>query len=65
MTNNRSHQALLNLEDLKTYLRIGKTKIYSLVAEGLLPKPIHLGTKSSRWLKSEIDEFLQKQAGTR
>ena len=65
MSNQFSNQAVLSLEDLKTYLRMGKTKIYSLVSQGSLPKPVRLGTKSSRWLRSEIDEFLQKQADAR
>lgn len=58
-------KAVLNLKELKQYLGIGKTKIYSLVSQGSLPKPIRVGTKSSRWLRSEIDDFIQKQADAR
>lgn len=32
---------------------------YKLIQEGLLPKPIKLG-RSSRWLKSEVEEWVQK-----
>lgn len=65
MSNQFSNQAVLSLQDLKIYLRMGKTKIYSLVSQGSLPKPVRLGTKSSRWLRSEIDDYIQKQADAR
>ena len=32
---------------------------YKLIQEGLFPKPIKLG-RSSRWLKSEVEEWVQK-----
>lgn len=33
---------------------------YKLMQEGLFPKPIKLG-RSSRWLKSEVEEWVQKR----
>ncbi|HDU2926408.1 helix-turn-helix transcriptional regulator [Klebsiella pneumoniae] len=33
---------------------------YKLIQEGLFPKPIKLG-RSSRWLKSEVEEWVQKR----
>lgn len=33
---------------------------YKLIQDGLFPKPIKLG-RSSRWLKSEVEEWVQKR----
>lgn len=33
---------------------------YKLIQDGLFPKPIKLG-RSSRWLKCEIEEWVQKR----
>lgn len=33
---------------------------YKLIQDGLFPKPIKLG-RSSRWLKSEIEEWVRKR----
>ena len=33
---------------------------YKLIQEGLFPKAIKLG-RSSRWLKSEVEEWVQKR----
>ena len=66
MTNSVQIQAVFNLEELKQYLGIGKTKIYSLVSQGSLPKPVkYSGSKSSRWLRVEVEAWLQTQANNR
>ncbi|MEQ4668610.1 AlpA family transcriptional regulator [Providencia manganoxydans] len=33
---------------------------YKLIQEGVFPKPIKLG-RSSRWLKSEVEDWLQER----
>jgi len=33
---------------------------YKLIQDGLFPKPIKLG-RSSRWLKSEVEEWVQQR----
>lgn len=33
---------------------------YKLIQEGLFPKPIKLG-RSSRWLKSEVENWIEKR----
>lgn len=56
---------VLKLAELQAYIRIGKTKIYELIAEGSFPKPLKIGGKSSRWLRPEIDQWLDKKAKDR
>lgn len=34
--------------------------IYKLIKDGIFPKPIKLG-RSSRWLKSEVENWLQER----
>ncbi|EBH0783669.1 AlpA family phage regulatory protein, partial [Salmonella enterica] len=33
---------------------------YKLIKDGLFPKPVKLG-RSSRWLKSEVEDWLQER----
>lgn len=56
---------VLKLTELQAYLGIGKTKVYALIAQGSLPKPVKYGSKSSRWLRHEIDQWLDEQAKAR
>ena len=53
--------ALLAFEHLSRYVAFGRSRIYQLIAAGEFPKPIKIG-KSSRWLKTEIDAWISKQA---
>lgn len=43
---------------------ISDDKFYGLIRDGDLPPPIKLGT-SSRWLESDLDEFISKLAKAR
>jgi excisionase family DNA binding protein len=48
---------LLNVTDLKAKLRISRSKIYEMVADGEFPAPIKLGTLS-RWHSSTVNRWL-------
>ena len=53
--------ALLAFEPLSHYVSFGRSRIYQLIAAGEFPQPIKVG-KSSRWVKAEIDAWINKQA---
>lgn len=52
--------ALLAFEPLSHYVSFGRSRIYQLIAADEFPKPIKVG-KSSRWVKAEIDAWINKQ----
>ncbi len=56
--------ALLPFAHLSHYVTFGRSRIYQLINAGEFPKPIKLG-KSSRWLKTEIDLWIQQHAAQR
>ena len=53
--------ALLAFEPLSHYVSFGRSRIYQLIAAGEFPQPIKVG-KSSRWVKAEIDAWINKQS---
>lgn len=58
--------ALFSFTPLSHYTSLGRSRIYQLIADPVLkfPSPIKIG-KSSRWLKTEVDSWLAKQADSR
>nr|WP_315240098.1 AlpA family phage regulatory protein [uncultured Albidiferax sp.] len=58
--------ALFAFTYLSHYTSFGRSRIYQLIADPVLkfPQPIKIG-KSSRWLKTEVDNWLTKQADSR
>ena len=56
-----SKREFLKFADLMEIAGVSRPTIYAWVEAGLLPKPIKLG-RNVRWLKSDIDEWLVKQA---
>ncbi|WP_338628899.1 AlpA family transcriptional regulator [Yersinia intermedia] len=51
---------LVDMVFITTLLQMTDKWIYKLVKDGAFPKPIKLG-RSSRWLKSEVENWLQKR----
>ena len=56
-----SGESLLSLRDLIAKVRISRSQIYKLIGEGKLPAPIKVSEKSSRWILSEIDQWLEER----
>ncbi len=54
-------EKFLTVKNLVELLQVSRPQIYRLVELGILPKGNKLG-RSRRWLKSEIDAFMRKQA---
>ena len=45
---------------------ISRSQLYSLIAEGKLPKPINLGGgRASGWVESEIDQWIDDRISER
>lgn len=55
---------LLTIREVSQRIGAGRTKLYQLLSQGELPKPVKIGT-ASRWLDVEIEEFINKKAAER
>jgi predicted DNA-binding transcriptional regulator AlpA len=53
--------ALLAFEALSQYVSLNRTRIYAAIRAGTFPAPIKIG-KSSRWLRSAVDAWIDAQA---
>ena len=52
--------ALFNFASLSGYTGLGRSRVYQLIFEKKFPPPIKIG-KSSRWVRAEIDHWLQQK----
>ena len=51
---------LLTVSEVAKMLKVNRNFVYKLIKDGLFPKPVKLG-RSSRWLKSEVEAWLQER----
>ena len=56
-----SMRPLLRRKELQAILGLGRTKIYHMITDGELPKPIRIGPRALRWRPEDIDEWLDNQ----
>ena len=54
-------ETLVPLRQLESIVGFRKSKIYQLIESGQFPRPIKIG-RSSRWLSSEVQEWIYKLA---
>lgn len=50
---------LLRIKDVKEITGLGISTIYAKVAQGQFPPPIKLTSKTSAWVSSEIQSWVQ------
>ncbi len=51
-------ESLLRLPEVEAVVGLKKSKIYSLLQEGLFPAPDRLGPRSVRWKASAVQEWI-------
>ncbi|CQQ51810.1 phage transcriptional regulator AlpA [Yersinia mollaretii] len=51
---------MVTMAFIKKFTGLSDKWFYKLISEGLFPKPIKLG-RSSRWLKSELEAWLNER----
>ena len=54
-------QALLNFEEVRVLLNVGKTTLKGMVAAGEFPAPIILGRAVRRWRREAVLAWLRDQ----
>jgi len=50
-------------KDLEERLKLSRSSIYAMMAEGEFPKPIRLGRRAVGWLSDDIEKWLQDLQG--
>ena len=53
---------LWTVDDMSAVLRISRSGIYNLVAQGRIPAPVRIG-KAMRWDRDDVLGWLQEQKG--
>ena len=56
---------ILRLPDVINRVGLKRSTIYQLIETGVFPKQLKLGERSSGWLESEIENWLQTRIGNR
>ena len=56
--------SLTRLPGLKAKVKLSRSAIYSLMGQGLFPKPITIG-RSIAWVDSEIDDWIKSRMAAR
>lgn len=46
-------------------LGISSPTLYRLIKAGLFPKPMKIGSKMSRWLETDVTDYLEKVSADR
>lgn len=54
-------QQILKLSEVKLITGLSASSVYRGAANGTFPKQIKLGERSSGWIKSEVEQWLQKR----
>lgn len=55
---------LLSMKDITAHSGLSDKHYYSLISRGLFPRPLKIG-RSSRWRKSDYEDWLNERAATR
>jgi prophage regulatory protein len=61
---NKSDQ-LLRLDDVTAQTKMSRAWIYAAITRGEFPRPVKLGARAARWIKGEVDAFLEQHKAER
>ena len=56
---------LLKLKDVIATTGLSRSYIYHLAQQGTFPKPIKLSERSSAWIQSELEEWIDSRIALR
>ena len=54
-------EALIRLPAVEELVGLRKSAIYQLIRDGDFPRPVKLGTRASRWRRSDILAWIEDQ----
>ncbi len=61
----RRHGRAVDAGEIVSRCRFSKSKLYREIKAGNFAKPMKLGYRMSRWLESDIDDYLAKMDASR
>ena len=61
----RRHGRAVDVDEWCIRCGFSKSKLYREIQAGHIPKPMKLGYRMSRWLESDIDDYLAKMDADR
>jgi prophage regulatory protein len=53
----RADVRLIRLKEVQAICGKSRSSIYDAIKKGEFPKPVKLGTRSSAWIKSEVEQW--------
>ncbi len=56
---------LLTAPEVAKILRCSKAQVYVLIRRDGFPSPLKVGQRSSLWLRSEVEGWIEQQAAAR
>lgn len=54
-------ERLLRARDVQAMVGLGESGLYKMVAEGRFPAPVRISGNMSRWLHSEVVQWIAEQ----
>ena len=57
--------AILKLPQVTQRTSLSRSHLYSLIADGIFPKQVRLGSRAVGWLESEVDSFIAARVAER
>lgn len=55
----------IKLPEVKSKTGTSKSNIYALAQKGEFPKPVKLSERSSAWIESEVDQWIEDRIAQR
>lgn len=62
---NAADKADVTRRDLCALLHISRSTAHRWEVAGYLPRPVHVGPRAVRWIRSEVEAFLRRLAEDR
>ena len=56
---------LLKLNDVIAITGLSRSHLYSLAQQGIFPKPVKLTERSSAWVETEVQEWIESRIALR
>ena len=56
---------LIDLREVMRLVSLGKSAIYTWIAQGTFPKPVHLGPRCVRWPEAEVQQWIAERIAER
>lgn len=57
--------SFLRLEEVCKEVGLGVSYIYKLVRQGDFPQPVKIGSKATRWVQSEVIDWMEARKAAR